>query len=66
MAEKIQLDIEITPDGEVRIKTSGLHGNSCLEETESLEKLLGKVKERKKTSDFFVQKGSAKAQSKRK
>jgi hypothetical protein len=55
MADKLQLDIEITPEGEVRIKTHGLKGNDCLEETEGLEKALGKVASREKTSEFFQQ-----------
>jgi len=53
VASKIQLEIEIGPDGEVRIKTEGLKGESCLVETESLEKALGQVKSRSKTSEYY-------------
>jgi hypothetical protein len=53
MATKIQLQIEIGPDGDVRIKTEGLKGESCLAETESLERALGEVKSRAKTSEYF-------------
>lgn len=54
MATKIQLHVEIAPDGTVSIKTEGLKGESCLSETESLEKALGNVKGRSKTSDYYA------------
>jgi hypothetical protein len=54
MADKIQLEIEIDPDGNVRIETHGLKGEGCLEETESLERVLGTVAERHKTADYYV------------
>ena len=53
MAEKLQLEIEISPEGEVRIHTHGLKGSSCVEETEALEKALGKVLQREKTGEFY-------------
>jgi hypothetical protein len=55
MSQKIQLEIEIDPDGNVRIKTHGLKGADCLMETESLEKALGQVGERSKTSEYYAQ-----------
>jgi hypothetical protein len=54
MSQKIQLEIEIDPDGNVRIETHGLKGEDCLEETESLEKQLGTVAERSKTSEYYA------------
>lgn len=62
MAAKVQLEIEIAPDGTVRIETKGLAGQKCLAETESLEKALGSVKSREKTSEFYA--GAAGARSK--
>jgi hypothetical protein len=53
MAEKVQLQIEIGPDGKVRIKTLGFKGASCLAETEGLEKVLGKVVTREKTQEAY-------------
>ena len=53
MATKVQLAIEIDPDGNVRIETKGLRGESCLHETESLEKALGAVRAREKTSEYY-------------
>jgi hypothetical protein len=60
MAEKVQLEIAIDPDGNVRIETTGLKGESCLAETESLEKALGEVRARAKTSEFYAAGAKAK------
>lgn len=55
MAEKTELEISIGADGEVRIVTHGLKGQACLTETRDLEKALGTVKTREKTSEFYAQ-----------
>lgn len=60
MAEKIEIELVFTPEGEVRIETHGLKGKTCMEETESLEKALGSVKSRTKTSEFYQQATTAK------
>jgi hypothetical protein len=62
VASKVQLEIEIAPDGTVRVETKGLAGEKCLAETESLEKALGSVKSRAKTSEYYA--GAATARSK--
>jgi hypothetical protein len=54
MASQVKLEIEIAPDGTVKIETKGLKGESCLHETESLEKALGTVKSRSKTSEYYA------------
>jgi len=53
MADKTELEVFISPEGEVRILTHGLKGESCLEETEVLEKAVGTVKSREKTREFY-------------
>jgi hypothetical protein len=55
MAERVEIELVFTPDGEVHLETRGLKGQSCLAETESLEKVLGRVKSRVKTSEFYQQ-----------
>ena len=60
MAEKIEIELLFTPEGEVRMKTRGLKGKTCLDETESLERAIGTVKEREKTSGYYQQPRSAK------
>ncbi len=60
MAEKIEIELLFTPDGEVRLETRGLKGKTCLDETESLERALGTVKERQKTSEYYQQPATTK------
>ena len=54
MPQKVQLEIAIDPDGNVRIETHGLQGEDCLAETASLEKQLGEVGERTKTAEYYA------------
>jgi hypothetical protein len=42
------------------MKTRGLKGKTCMEETESLEKAIGTVKDREKTSEYYQQPAAAK------
>jgi hypothetical protein len=53
MSRKIELEIEIDPDGNVRIETHGLAGEECLVETESLEQQLGAVGERTRKPEYY-------------
>ena len=55
MADKIEIELVFTPEGEVRIETHGLKGKTCVTETEALEKALGSVKSRTKTSEDYQQ-----------
>ena len=60
MAEKVEIELVITPEGEVQLKTRGLKGKTCLEETEALERALGRVTSREKTSEYYQQPVAAK------
>jgi hypothetical protein len=55
MADKIEIEIVFTPEGEVRLETRGLKGKACLDEISALEKALGNVTERARTSEFYQQ-----------
>ena len=55
-AMKVELEVVISPTGEVRIKTSGLKGEECIEETKELELALGQVKARQKSSEYYAAK----------
>jgi hypothetical protein len=59
VAEKTELVVTIGSDGVVRIKTHGLKGQACLEETKDLEKAVGRVKSREKTAEFYQTAASA-------
>ncbi len=53
MAVKKELIIEISPDGNLKIKTEGFKGAECEEELKPIEKALGEVTERVKTSEYY-------------
>lgn len=53
---KQDIEITISPTGEVTFTIKGVKGAQCLSETEFLEKALGGgVLEREKTSEFYQQ-----------
>jgi hypothetical protein len=53
MEKKIKITISET--GAVTVAASGYKGSSCLEATEFIEKAIGSVTKRQKTSDFYKQ-----------
>jgi hypothetical protein len=63
MAQQIQLEISIDPEGNLRIETHGLKGAECLVETESIERALGEVVERTKTREYYAHEVKARARS---
>lgn len=53
---KQDIEITISPTGEVTFTIKGVKGSSCLSETEFLEQALGGgVLEREKTSEYYEQ-----------
>jgi hypothetical protein len=64
VAEKLEIEITIRPDGEVLLETRGLKGEACLEETKALEGSLGRVRSRTKTGEWY-QRASASTTVKR-
>lgn len=55
MAVKQELEISITPEGEVKIEVKGVKGASCLDVTKDIEEALGVVKSRENTSEYYQQ-----------
>jgi hypothetical protein len=55
VADRIEIELLFSPDGQVRIETRGLKGKTCVAETEALEKALGRVASRTKTSEYYQQ-----------
>ena len=56
MAIRKELIIVIEPSGNLNIKTVGFKGSECEEELKPIEKELGKVTERTRTSEYYQQK----------
>ena len=48
-----QIRIVVEKDGKLRLKVEGVSGSQCLLATEFLEKEIGEVFERQRTSDFY-------------
>jgi hypothetical protein len=60
VADRIEIELVFTPDGHVRLETRGLKGKTCLTETEALEKAIGTVESRTRTSEFYQQPATTK------
>jgi hypothetical protein len=53
--EMQELEINISPSGEVKIEVKGAHGDSCLTITRDLENALGQVEDRQYKAEFYEQ-----------
>ena len=48
-----EFDITIGPDGAVELHVKGFKGKSCLEALKLFEEIVGEVKSRRETSEFY-------------
>lgn len=56
MAQRKELEITISPTGEVSVQVKCIPGQSCVEETKFLESALGgEIKSRELTSEYYQQ-----------
>lgn len=54
MAQRRELEITISPSGEVQVQVKCVPGQACVEETKFLEEALGnQIKDRQLTSDYY-------------
>ncbi|MNS68424.1 hypothetical protein D3C72_1017060 [compost metagenome] len=53
--ESQEMEITISPTGEVNIQVKGVHGASCLDLTKGLEQGLGTVEDRQLTAEYYEQ-----------
>jgi hypothetical protein len=60
MADKVEIEVTLRPDGTVQITTHGLKGQKCVSETAALEQALGRVLKREKTGEYWQQATGAK------
>jgi hypothetical protein len=68
MSQRKELEITISPDGEVSVQVKCIKGQSCVEETKFLEEALGDtIESRELTSEYYEQPvaGSAHATTKK-
>ena len=56
MSERKELEITISPDGEVQVLVKCIKGQSCTDETKFLEEALGNtIESRELTSEYYEQ-----------
>jgi len=48
-----KINISITPSGEIKVQIEGVKGKKCLDFSKAFEEALGKVTERKFTSEYY-------------
>jgi len=53
MMEKHEIEVIITPEGDVRLVTHGIKGPKCLDVVKFLEEALGVVKNREHTGEYY-------------
>lgn len=51
MAE--EMEIEISPNGQVTVKTLGIKGGRCIDAAEFIARIVGQEKSRQMTSEYF-------------
>jgi len=51
--EQHNIEITISPDGEVMVHVKGAKGKACMEYAKWLTQVVGKVKDQKMTSEFY-------------
>lgn len=65
MAQKEEIEIYISEDGEIKFHISGVKGTKCVDVAKVLGSSLGEVKDMKLTSEYY-EKAEIKTQAKQK
>ncbi|OGF68182.1 MAG: hypothetical protein A2Y62_05315 [Candidatus Fischerbacteria bacterium RBG_13_37_8] len=50
---KTEIIIKIDPDGTLQCEVKGVKGKACMKYMQMIEEILGKVKEKKVTSEYY-------------
>lgn len=59
---KEELEIEISPSGEVTVRTIGIKGARCLESAEFVARIIGREQSRELTSEYYEAEGHVEGQ----
>ena len=51
--ERHELEVIITPSGEIRVEVKGAKGKACLQYVELFEERVGRVKQQRNTQEFY-------------
>lgn len=60
MAGKEEMEIEISSSGEVKVHIKGVKGKGCLKYASLLEKVIGEIKEKTLTTEYYEPEPKAK------
>lgn len=55
MADHVELDIGISPEGTVKVHIKGVKGKKCLDLAKKLEKSLGRIRSLRHTPEYYEQ-----------
>ena len=53
MAQKVELEVEISRTGEVQLKVRGLKGKACVDLARPIEEAVGEVLDRKLSAEYY-------------
>ena len=53
MARREEMEIEISPSGEVKVHVKGIKGKACLNYVSVLEEIIGQLKSKTLTTEFY-------------
>lgn len=51
--ERHELEVTVTPSGEVKVEVRGAKGKACMQYVELFEERVGRVKRKQVTSEFY-------------
>ena len=60
MAEEIE--IEISPEGKVTVRTLGIKGPKCVSIAEAVAQIIGQIQSQERTSEFYEAEGHVSSQ----
>ena len=60
MAEEIE--IEISPEGKVTVRTVGIKGPKCVSIAEAVAKIVGQIQSQERTSEYYETEGHVTSQ----
>lgn len=63
MATKQEIEIVISPDGQVKLEVKGIKGPGCVPEAKKLAEALGEIKSQEPTHEYY-EKSQEKSQAK--
>lgn len=58
-----EFEIEIRPDGQVKVLVKGVHGQQCMNYADLLAEIIGKETSRQRTTEYYEQDSAVRIQA---